>query len=745
MIDNWFKKDLEIIFSDHPIAVFVDESKESEFLLNELASFYSIQKVQNELEELYAKYLIEKNVNKALKFLIYTNTPKDQLKFIREYCETNGCIEIKYLEHYIKKKVNQHLNLNINLPKEELISAAKISIGKDQTYWMDLSHKGSSEIFDLEKELLPFLDDPLALVKKYDQSTRELFFKKISELIGQTYIEKPPKTLAADVVNHLLDGLYNNNPNQTLLRVYYNWLDSMSSQRSFKNYLDKYKPKSQRDIFNIHPAHPFISIDELWLKDLGENLYDQHYVINFLPKINERISNKAAKNIGIEFWTYIKVLLEFDEKNINQLASLSECISFYTQHFYKLDNAIRKLYTRYLNQKPIIRPLQDYYKNLISLFLDKWFKYIDEYKSDQTGLIQKIIEKNSGKTAIIIGDGISYEFSKDILSRVSKQYRVTDVNNFVLAGLPTETENNMSQLYVDSGMVLSTKQEREKYLSSINNSKSMAFIDLENINELHVNENILICSCKDPDKLGETYQQKALKYFDSIADLYAGKIEQLFKNGYRDVFLVTDHGFVLTGILENSDKIDVNFKQKIHKSERYIRTVDSQHIDTNLLMEKPLKYNEFNYCYFAKRLGPFKTPGVYGYSHGGISPQEAIIPYLHWSNNKAQNEMLQVSIANKNELKEVTGDFYAVKLKSKASTNSIFESERKVLLLFFENNKKVNESDIITILRDEEIKKEYQFGSHHLIELIVLDALTKEQLDKVTIKKSSARDLGGLL
>ena len=82
-------------------------------------------------------------------------------------------------------------------------------------------------------------------------------------------------------------------------------------------------------------------------------------------------------------------------------------------------------------------------------------------------------------------------------------------------------------------------------------------------------------------------------------------------------------------------------------------------------------------------MGPFKTPGVYGYSHGGISPQEAIIPYLRWSNNKSQNEMLQVSIANKNELKEVTGDFYAIKLKSKASTNSIFESEKKGAIAFF--------------------------------------------------------------
>lgn len=35
-----------------------------------------------------------------------------------------------------------------------------MSVGKDRTYWMDLSHKGASEIFDLDKELLPFVHDP---------------------------------------------------------------------------------------------------------------------------------------------------------------------------------------------------------------------------------------------------------------------------------------------------------------------------------------------------------------------------------------------------------------------------------------------------------------------------------------------------------------------------------------------------------------------------------------------------------
>lgn len=167
MIDNWFKKDIDKILGTHSIAVFVDESTEASFLLEKLENETTIYKVANEVEELKAKYEIEKTRDNGDKFIIYTTTPKNNLKFVREYCETNDCVEIKYLDHYIKKKVSQHLNLNINLPKEELISVAKVGVGKDQTYWMDLSHKGTSEIFDLKKELLPFLDNPKAFVKKF--------------------------------------------------------------------------------------------------------------------------------------------------------------------------------------------------------------------------------------------------------------------------------------------------------------------------------------------------------------------------------------------------------------------------------------------------------------------------------------------------------------------------------------------------------------------------------------------------
>ena len=92
MIDTWFKKDLEKIYNTHQIAVFVDESKDASFLVDEVKNDFKLFQANTELEELKIKYLIEKNNVPGTKYLIYTTTPKEELKFIREYCETNGCV-----------------------------------------------------------------------------------------------------------------------------------------------------------------------------------------------------------------------------------------------------------------------------------------------------------------------------------------------------------------------------------------------------------------------------------------------------------------------------------------------------------------------------------------------------------------------------------------------------------------------------------------------------------------------------
>ena len=61
------------------------------------------------------------------------------------------------------------------------------------------------------------------------------------------------------------------------------------------------------------------------------------------------------------------------------------------------------------------------------------------------------------------------------------------------------------------------------------------------------------------------------------------------------------------------------------------------------------------------------------------------------------------------------------------------------------SEKNINESDSITLEKDSELKKEFRFGSNSEIEVKIVDAVTKEQLDKVIVKQNKVRDLGGLL
>ena len=388
MIDQWLKKDLQDIYEQHTVAVLIDESGDAEFFLRIFEGEYTIHRVKSEIEELHVKYLIEKARPSPECFLIYTRSKKDELKFIREYCETCGCLEIRYLQNYIKDKVHQTLNLNINLPREELIAAAKVSVGKDRTYWMDLSHKGASELFDLNKELLPFVHDPDKYAKeKYDAQLRETFFRKVNELIGQDYLNKPASTLAKEVVKTMLDGLADGSCGKTLETVYNSWLDSVSFGDSFNEYLDHYTVRSDIDSWHVSIHHPFRQVDERWLAEIGATIPDKASFPKTLATLRRRNQSRQAQTLGICFWGDVIALLEFDPNDIAYLSSFGECVEFYKKHFCKLDTAIRNLYAEFLNKKALLEPFQELYKEYVTIFLDKWFKYWNDYKETQTGTI----------------------------------------------------------------------------------------------------------------------------------------------------------------------------------------------------------------------------------------------------------------------------------------------------------------------------------------------------------------------
>jgi hypothetical protein len=744
MIDKWFKNDLLDIHDRHSVAVFIDESGDAEFLLKVVGDENTIYLANSELEELHVKYLIEKEQPTYKKFIIYTRSKKDELKFIREYCETSGCLEVRYMHNYIKDKVHQNLNLNINLSKEELIAAAKVSIGKERTYWMDLSHKGAGEIFDLNKELLPFVHDPDTYSKeKYDAQIRETFYRKVNDLLGQDYLNKPATTLAGEVVKAMLDGLAEGQCNKTLESVYKNWLDSVSYKDSFVSYLDNYKLPSEVNIWNVSIDHPFRQVDERWLAEIGKSISDKNKDSNILAKLRQRSRSRQAHAVSIHFWNDVIELLDFDAKDIAYLSSFNECTEFYKKHFYKLDTAIRNLYTEFLNKRKILEPFQDLYKEHVSILLDKWFEHWSGYKENQTGTLQRIIDgSGSLKTAIIVGDGVAYEIAELVASRVKGAATLTKES--ILADIPSETENNMSRIYMDNGVIESIQVNREKYLVEQNPKVKIDFIRLDEFNEDALIGQFLICTYKDIDDMGEKLQQKALKYFTETIDFFAEKISSLLSSGYAKVYLISDHGFVLTGLLSESDKISVYPKGIHEKAERYIRIEDRQPNLSSTFIEAAKSYKQFDYIYFAKNINPFKTPGLYGFSHGGLSPQEIITPYFIWERSEELIASLPVRIENKEELKDVTGELFSIKLKADRGTDDLFSVERKIYLVFFANNTQVSRSDIFAVQQMELITKEFTFEGHQEIEVQILDASTKQQLDRAVVKKNNDRDLGGL-
>ena len=744
MIDIWFKNDLRDIYEQHTVAVFIDESGDAEFLLKTLGAEYTIQQANTELEELHVKYLVERAQPSHERFLIYTRSKKDELKYVREYCETCGCLEIRYLQNYIKDKVHQTLNLNINLPKEELIAAAKVSVGKDRTYWMDLCHKGATEIFDLNKELLPFVDDPDRYSKEqYDAQLREIFYRKVNELLGHDYLNKPASTLAGEVVKAMLDGLANGSYNKTLESVYEGWLDSVTYRDSFNKYLGNYTLGSDLDIWNVSIHHPFRQVDERWLAEISATISDKASVPHTLVKLHERNKSRQAQALGICFWHDVIVLLEFDPKDIAYLSSFSECVEFYKKHFCKLDTAIRNLYAEFLNRKELLEPFQELYKEQVSIFLDKWFKHWNDYKETQTGTLQRIIDDAGDlKTAVIVGDGVTYEIAELVAAKVKGIANLK--KDSILADIPSETENNMSRIYIANGVAEAVQSNREKYLAAQNPDVTIDFIRLDEVTEDTRSENVLICTYKDIDDMGEKLQQKALKYFPETIDFFAEKISLLLSSGYAKVYLITDHGFVLTGLLREADKISVSPKGDFDKAERYICTETKQTDLTPGLIESKKNYKRFYYLYFAKNINPFKTPGVYGFSHGGLSPQELITPYFCWERSDATYS-LSVLIQNKDDLKDVTGELFSIKIQSDKDTGDLFSMDRKVYLVFFSNKVQVNKSDVFTIQRNERVTKEYTFDGHSELKVHLLDATTKQQLDRAIVKQNKNRDLGGLL
>jgi hypothetical protein len=746
MTDNWFLQDIEHLLKARNRVVILDPKGQSGFLLPLLdTKGYVVIKTDERLqeqwatvkEELYMRYAVE-TTHKDTPVVFYVTREQDKLSFLFDYCFTHGCLNMSNPTEWLKKKLFTNTGLQVQMDSTLLLTAAKLGIGKDIAWWKKKLHE-LEDLVNIDDELQDFLHQPEGYMTGLDSDIRQLFEGKLFELLGQPHREKPPKTIADELMKKLFDGLAHNDVHPTLLQLYYKWADSENYRPSLEQYLLDYKLDSTINAKTAHPDHCFKLLDHKALEHLTAHLRDKSLTIENLNALKKRVNGTKVKCFVPTWWQDVMTLLKFENKPLGLCHNLDKVVGFYTTHFSKVDRAIRNLYAAFLQEEGIIRPLQEYYESLNHELLQQWFSHTPQYKQSQQGYLPRLLKESPKGIAVIVGDGVRYEIADYVATALEKQCKVE--RNTMYADLPSETEHNMSALYVGNEEVLSIHKDREKRLIETT-QKDITFLNLE---ALHygVKADYLILTYKDIDSAGEKLQQGAIKLFEEFESVLKEKIGLLLNMGYREVHLVTDHGFVLTGLLDESDKIDPLSIGKKEVHERFIRTVEKQNNNDWLSFEIP--YEEYKYVNVSKSHRPFKSKGVYGFSHGGFTPQEVLIPNFVFRKDKAATSSLTVVISNKKDLNEVTGELFAVKLQGADSSSNLFASNRKVQILLYANDKLYSESQIMTLESGKIESIEFSFKGHSEVQAVLVDAKTQEQLDVVTIKKSNLRDMGGLL
>ena len=611
--------------------------------------------------------------------------------------------------------------------------AARRSEGKNIKWWQSVAD-GVTEPLKLEDWLLNFLHAPASTRQQMDDTVWNVFRSEVYRLIERPQTEQPAETMAQEVVNVMLQRLTDNTIDGLLLDVYYQWADSTEKVETLRRYVENHTLPADANPLKVHPNHPFASLDQQVTRMLSEAMKFHRDTSDIVAFVKQRTKSKKAKAFKPGWLESVLLLSTFAVKGLNRINSYEEMATYYMQTFTKLDTAMRKIFVAWLNDQETLRPLQEHYTILNNELLTRWYGLNGNYAPTQKDIVANAFSDGK-RTAVIVCDGLRLEIAELIVNGISDK-NVKIKKNTAFAVLPSVTENGMSALFGCSEPTMNA-QTRFNTLKSVCND--VVIMQLDMLNEGTTAQQLILLY-GDIDQVGEKKQLNGLKDINNYEQELREKIMMLFRLGYNKIVLTTDHGFVITGILDEADKEPrpAGILQKI--DERYVLTEDPLQ-DTNLI-ERKGRYFDSYFQYYAKTDKPFVTKGAYGYAHGGFTPQECVIPAYELT-TESTDIVLGVVISNKKDLESVTGNYFTVKLQAEGVESDLFRSERKIKLLLYAGSTLVSGNVIYSMKPGENIHVEFEMAQG-IDKVVLVDKDTSAQIDSCAIKKSQSRDLDDL-
>lgn len=734
MIEKWFNNRVRSLIDGHHRLVITDTRGKGAFLLDLLPPRrYMVLSASTPIDELRVKIETERDYADK-NVIFYTTIAKADLTSLQEYAVTCGCIVLDDMEAFIKNVLYQELGINSQVDGRTLLFAAKMGKGKDENWWRAVA-QGITNPLNPEDLILKFLKAPVDYARLTDGDIFKIMQEEACHLAGKPVTEQAPQVLATEVMNAMLSQLVTGTISEKFLEIYYKMADSEEMSEPLLLYISDFTLPHNLDPLQTHPDHPFVEVDRMAFRRLSQLLRLGENTEGVLDYIQKRLASDKAKRFKPRWLNEVKVLLKFNLGTPHLITSLDDFAVYYRDTFARLDTAMRRIYVQWLNEPDVLRPIQEKYEQFNKSMLEHWFELSSNYQQTQQGILAKTFQQNQGKTAIIVCDGLRLEMAHAV--SLKKYSAITRTCDMAWSKLPSVTPNGMSALYgLDSADGDSTAKRREALRTIV---PDVEIMPLANLNA-SVTSQRLVLTYGDIDTIGEHKQLEGLKDIAAYEIELYDKIRVLLQMGYDHVFLTTDHGYVITGLLDEADKQPLI--DGVFVNDRFLTSNDDT-INYGAYIRRNDPWPGGAYQFYARTDKPFRTKGPYGYAHGGFTPQECLIP-IYGFHQENQNAGLKVTIANKTELGAVTGQYYSIKLHGAGDTANVFESERKVRLLFYDNLGHEQSAPMIITINANETKINEFSLSDNKMKVVVVDAETTEQLDSCTIKKSTSRDIDDL-
>ena len=501
------------------------------------------------------------------------------------------------------------------------------------------------------------------------------------------------------------------------------------------------------DIEDYKNADAFSIIDNNIILYIVNQLFNS---INEFEKYNELITLRESKYWYEKYYNeynFLKVVSKYFEV-VNRVQTsiktfeIEKFVEFYTNELYLVDTLYRKMYYFFDNIKDkdnfinLKNKVENNYTNTYMLELSlKWsdtIENLNRYDANKLTMQNKFFDKyiksqaessKNGRTIVIISDAFRYECAKELNEKLKVFGTKSDIY-YMLGLVPSYTQLGMAALlpnnelsrdpnYKDKGsdsifvdgMNSVGIENREKILTkSVPEGLAIQYEELYAMTKsewkkIFSGKKVVYIYHDVVDKAGEHDENNVFEACEKAIKQIEGLVKDLHTTfSGVNCYISTDHGFFYKrGKVEEYQKTSRDTsatRQKVRYSYTDNKSEEEGIVSINL---DYIFGENSGYVNIPKGQNVFsKQGGGINYVHGGILPQEVIIPVIDFKSTRTSEESKKVGITYSGLSTKITN---AITYLEFLQDNKVDENNLECrYLLHFEDENGNRVSDECTIV-----------------------------------------------